>query len=338
MQKTVKKATIVDVARESGVSLKTVSRVINNSPNVSDETRKKVYEAMQRTNYQVNLLAKGLKGSHTNVIVVFADRHHEEHLSAWHNVMLKYRFAQAKRKDLKIVLSPSSSGTFESDQTDGFYLIANGLVDGAILLENVNNDQRIAYFEERRIPYVVIGESDNRLSPSISLDNYQTGYLGGKYLLDKGYEGIAFLLGEERFRSSQLRIEGFRDAMKGSTVWNEAFPGVDTVEKAYRKALEVIDQYPVRAFFISGDERALGVYRAIYEKGRTIPDDIAVLGIDNIPNGRFYYPPISTLTQDFEQISEQCLDYLEKQIRVGIDAAGRRKITFSPEVLERQST
>ena len=333
-----KKATIVDVARESGVSLKTVSRVINNSPNVSDKTRELVYAAMRKTNYQVNLLAKGLKGNRTNVIVVFADRHHEEHLSAWHNVMLKYLFVHARDKNLKIVLSPSSSGTFENDHTDGFYLIANGLVDGAILLENVNHDQRIAYFEEHQIPYVVFGESDDDRNPSISLDNYATGYRGGKYLRDKGYTDIAFLLGEERFRSSQLRIAGFREAMKDSTSWYGIYPGVDTVEKAYRKALEVMKEHPVHAFCVSGDERALGVYRAIYEVGCSIPKDIAVLGIDNIPSGRFYYPPISTLSQNFEEMSIQCLDYLEQQIRNGLEAAGRKKITCIPEILERQST
>ena len=185
---------------------------------------------------------------------------------------------------------------------------------------------------------MVFGESDGDNNPSISLDNYTTGLRGGRYLLEKGYREIAFLLGEERFRSSQLRIAGFRDAMKENDSWYGIFPGVDTVEKAYCKALKVMDTCPVRAFFVSGDERALGVYRAIYEIGLSIPGDIAVLGIDNIPGGRFYYPPISTLTQDFEGMSVQCLDYLERQIREGLEAAGRKKIICVPEVLERQST
>ena len=88
-----RKTTISDVAKECGVSVKTVSRVINSSPNVKQETRDKVEKAIAETGYQVNLLAKGLKGNRTNIVVVFADRNKEEPLTAWHDVMLKYLFA-----------------------------------------------------------------------------------------------------------------------------------------------------------------------------------------------------------------------------------------------------
>jgi len=138
-----KKATIVDIAKVCKVSTKTVSRVMNNSPNVSDKTKELVRNAMKEYGYQVNMLARGLKGSRTNIIVVFAERHNEEHLSIWHTIMLKYLFRYGKQKSMKIIVSPSSSERFEEDETDGFYLIANGIADGAILLENVVNDPRI---------------------------------------------------------------------------------------------------------------------------------------------------------------------------------------------------
>lgn len=333
-----KKATIVDVANACGVSMKTVSRVINDSPNVSDKTKEKVYAAMRDTGYQVNILAKGLKGNRTNIIVVFADRHHEEHLSAWHNIMLKYLFAYAKTKKIKVVLSPSNSEKFEEDETDGFYLIASGIADGAILLENVNNDPRIEYFEKNKIPYVVFGEGDKTDLPSVSLDNYDVGYNGGKYLLSKGYSKIALFIGERRFRSTQLRIEGFERVMNNLGGKYEIFTGVDTVKKAYRTSLEVLDRCDIQAFFVSGDERALGVYRGIYERGYSIPRDYAVLGIDNIPSGEFYYPPISTVAQDFRAMAECCLEYLVEQIEEGVDAVEMKKINFLSHVIERQST
>lgn len=333
-----KKATIVDVANACGVSMKTVSRVLNGSPNVSEKTREKVYAAMQGTGYQVNILAKGLKGNRTNIIVVFADRHNEEHLSAWHNIMLKYLFAYAKTKKIKVVLSPSNSEKFEADETDGFYLIASGIADGAILLENVNNDPRIEYFEKNKIPYVIFGEGDRANLPSVSLDNYDVGYNGGKYLLSKGYSRIALFIGERRFRSTQLRIEGFERVMNNLGGQYEIFTGVDTVKKAYRTSLEVLERCDIQAFFVSGDERALGVYRGIYEKGYTIPKDYAVLGIDNISSGEFYYPPISTVGQDFKAMAECCLDYLVDQIEKGVDAVEMKKTSFLSQIIERQST
>ncbi|MCI8293811.1 MAG: LacI family transcriptional regulator [Hespellia sp.] len=333
-----KKATIVDVANACGVSMKTVSRVINNSPNVSEKTKKKVYAAMKDQGYQVNILAKGLKGNRTNIVVVFADRHHEEHLSVWHNIMLKYLFAYAKFKDMKVVLSPSNSTHFEKDSTDGFYLITSGIADGAILLETVDNDPRVEYFEKNRIPYVVFGESRNRDIPSVSLDNFDVGYNGGKFLVEKGYHKIAFFVGEERFLSTQLRLEGFQQAMDNMGAETYIFTGVDTVEKAYRKSVEVLEKYDIQAFFVSGDERALGVYRGIYESGLQIPEDIAVLGIDNIMLGSYYYPPISTVEQDFEQLAKSCLDFVVDEIENGRAPGGRKHLMLSSKIIERQST
>ena len=135
--------------------------------------REKVMNTIKEQGYQVNMLARGLKGSRTNIIVVFAERHHEEHLSIWHTIMLKHLFTYAKKRSMKIVLSPSSSERFEEDETDGFYLIASGIADGAILLENILQDPRVDYFESHNIPYVVFGEPENPDVPSVSLDNYE---------------------------------------------------------------------------------------------------------------------------------------------------------------------
>lgn len=185
--------TIVDIANACGVSIKSVSRVLNNSPNVSDGMREKVMNTIKEQGYQVNMLARGLKGSRTNIIVVFAERHHEEHLSIWHTIMLKHLFTYAKKRSMKIVLSPSSSERFEEDETDGFYLIASGIADGAILLENILQDPRVDYFESHNIPYVVFGEPENPDVPSVSLDNYDVGYQGGRYLAEKNLNKLLCL-------------------------------------------------------------------------------------------------------------------------------------------------
>lgn len=308
------KATIKDIANDCGVSIKTVSRVINDSSMVSEETKEKVYASMKRLNYQVNMLAKGLKGSRTNIIVIFTERHHEEHLSAWHNIMLKYLFSYAKEKSFKAVMSPSNSQKYLEDETDGFYLLASGIADGAILLENVHQDSRVEYFKKTNIPYVVFGEPEDTTIPAVSLDNYDVGFKGGEFLIKKQYKKIVLLIGEEKFLSTQLRIKGFKDAVKkeNGRVQYQIHTGVDTIEKAYNKAKEILDSTDVNAFFVSGDERAIGVYRAIYEKGLKIPEDVSVLGIDNIPVGRYLYPPISTIEQNFELMAKECIDKLSK--------------------------
>ncbi len=332
-----KNATIVDIAKICNVSTKTVSRVINNSPNVSEKTKERVREAMKAQGYQVNMLARGLKGNRTNIIVVFAERHNEEHLSIWHTIMLKHLFRYGKERSMKIIVSPSSSERFEEDETDGFYLIANGIADGAILLENVVNDPRIAYFEERNVPYIVFGEpEDNKSVPSISLDNYDAGYRGGTYLLEKGYQNIAFLIGEKKFLTTKLRIQGFLDAVKGSDIRYNIYSGTDTVEKAYQRSAEILAKEKVDAFFVSGDERAIGVYRSIYEKGYRIPEDIGVLGIDNINLGAYFYPPITTLEQNFSGMARKCIDFIVEQIEN--EDMVNYSVKFPSAVIERGST
>ena len=189
-----------------------------------------------------------------------------------------------------------------------------------------------------KIPYVLFGEANVDTLPSVSMDNFDAGYSGGKYLLGKGYHDIVFLIGEKKFRSTQLRIEGFEQAVKHKDCKYEICTEVNTVEKAYKKACEILDRKKVSAFFASGDERALGVYRAIYEKSLQIPEDVSVLGIDNIPNGKFYYPPISTVAQDFETMSHKCIDYLIEQIEVGFDNTKKHKIAYPAKIIERSST
>ncbi|NLK29425.1 MAG: LacI family transcriptional regulator [Clostridiales bacterium] len=332
------KVTITDIARKCGVSIKTVSRVINQSPDVSDATRKKVLATMKEEGYQVNLLARGLKGSRTNIIIVFTDRHQEEHLSIWHNIMLKHLFYYAKENSLKIVMSPSNSERYLEDETDGFYLLASGIADGAILLENVNNDARVEYLEKEKIPYVVLGEPEDPNIHSVSLDNYDVGYKGASYLADKGYRNIAFLLGEEKFLASQLRMKGFEEAVAGRGIKYRIDTGVDTIEKAYQKALQILSVERVNAFFVSGDERAIGVYRAVHENKLHIPDDIAILGIDNIPLGQYYYPPISSVRQDFKQLAYECIHKLVLLINQQVTDDMPRKVLIPASIIEREST
>lgn len=299
--------TITDIAERCGVSIKTVSRVLNENKNVSEDTRNKVLAVIKESGYQANLFARGLKGTKTNIIIVFIDRHQEEHLSLWHNLILKYLFYYAKIHSLKIIFSPSDSEKYLDDETDGFYLLSSGIADGAILLETVDHDKRVEYLKENEIPYVILGEPNDETIFSVSLDNYDVGSKGGMYLYEKGYKNMHFFVGEGKFLSNVLRIRGFEDVLKNKDLSYKVYTSIDTVEKAYQKAKEVIENEKVDVFFVSGDERAVGVYRAIYEKGLKIPQDIAILGIDNLPLGQYMYPPMSTVNQDFEVLARELL-------------------------------
>ncbi len=337
MQKKQPKITITEVAEACGVSIKTVSRVINGNENVSEKTKVKVNKAIKELGYQTNISARALKGNRTNVIMILTDRHEEEHLSSWHVVMLKYLFRYAREKALKVVMSPSNSNSFVSDETDGYYLLENGLADGVVLLEHVPDDLRCKFLKEKGIPFVIFGETDDNSVCSVSLDNYYVGYKGGTYLTGRGYSYIEFLIGEERFNSNRRRVTGFRDATNGKGgIYNIRY-GASTVDKAYRIAKNILETKKPDAFFVSGDERATGVYRAISEAGYKIPEDIAVLGVDNIPMGNYLHPRISTIDQDFESMARECIELLVKMLD-GEELEKQKTTTFLPSVIEREST
>lgn len=331
------KVTITDIAQYCGVSIKTVSRVVNESEQVREETREKVREAMKALGYQPNLLARGLKQNRTNIIIIFVDRHNEEHMSMWHNMMLKYLFRFAREKGLKVVTSPSSGEKYIEDETDGFYLLSSGIADGAILLETVHGDKRVEYLKETHTPYVVFGQPDASCVHSVSLDNYDVGYKGGAYLLEKGYRNICLLMGEEKFLSTQLRVQGFSEALKGKPAAYSILYNADTKERAYEAAREALDTQTPDAFFVSGDERALGVYRQIHQRGLRIPQDVAVLGIDNISLCEYMYPQLSSMRQDFRRLAWECIRMIEDMLS-GKEIDEEEQVLIPSEVVEREST
>lgn len=302
-----------DIARLSGVSLKTVSRVINNSDKVKDETRQRVMDVVNKEGFRPNIIAKSLKERRTKTIIVFIDRHSGEYWGIWHTIILTAFMKTAKKLDYKIIISPSSAHDHLTDQTDGFSFLSSGLADGAILMDNTEEDQRIDYLKKHNIPHVVLGNcGDYSETHWVDLNNFNAGFMGGEYLINKGYKSVVFLVGDISFKVSQERARGFEEAMKsaGNTNYRIEY-GVSTTEKAYNVVYNQLkDEIDADAYFISGDERAFGVYRAILEKGLRIPQDVAVLGIDNIPHSQYLFPSLTSINQPISEFANQVLKML----------------------------
>lgn len=333
--------TIKDIAKLSGVSTKTVSRVLNNSPEVKKETRKKVIGIMKKYGYQANLLAKGLRQKKTNTIIVFIDKHKGKYWGMWHNEMINEFFRQAKKRGYKIVVSPSSGEGSIHDDTDGFHLLMSGMVDGAIIFDNVKDDIRIKFLQEKKIPYVLIGKADDEKTHWVDLDNYQVGVIGARYLIEKGYKSICFMLGNKEFIVNSERAAGFDFVCsQNSNVKAEIIYGINSSTEAYDAAKNMLQQKPVRAFFISGDERAIGVYKAIQECNLSIPDDVAVLSIDNIELCDFLVPALSSIDQQKREMCRCAIEILISQLMKNEEQIESmdKKIILSPYIVQRQST
>ena len=269
----IQKANMMQIAEHCGVSLKTVSRVLNHPEQVSPKTRDAVRKSMEQCGFQVNLLAKGLKQNRTNIIIVFLDKHNGDYMNLWRSEMLKYLFRYSSGIGLKIIVSPSDSHGFLEDETDGFYLLSSGIADGAILLEHMAKDQRIEYLKRTGTPYVVLGQPEEQDIPAVSLDNFDVGLKGGGYLKEKGFKKICYLTNDANFYSTKLRVGGFLKAVpEGRVVY-----GVKDAKTAYERTRELLQEGAADSIFTNGDNRFLGIYRAAAECGYRIPQDLGVL-------------------------------------------------------------
>ncbi|MEA1973993.1 MAG: LacI family DNA-binding transcriptional regulator, partial [Bacillota bacterium] len=171
-----KNTTMKDIAKLAGVSIKTVSRVVNNNSEVKLETRDKVLNIIKEENYQVNILAKGLRDQNTRTIMIFIDKHRGGYWNAWHTEIMQKIMNYAKEIGYKIVISSSSAYGFIDDDTDGFLLLKHGLADGAVIFDNKKDDIRMEYLKKNKLPYVIIGKVLESNYNYVDLNNEKAGY------------------------------------------------------------------------------------------------------------------------------------------------------------------
>jgi len=332
----VDKVTIKEVAELSNTSVRTVSRVINNHPNVKPSTRERVKQAIKDLDFKVNFVARSLKGQSTNQVVVFIDQRSGEYWGAYHNEVFQELHRLIKAHNYRIVISPSSPNSFEDDDNDGFHLVKNKLCDGAIIFDPINNDQRVRYLKEHGIPFVLMGDSEQDFDVSyVGVDNFEIGYIGARKLFAKGYRSPVLFLGNEESIINKKRAQGFISFCKEHGLEPSLYYGAFNLETVHKKANSVLKNEKIDSFFVSGDERAIPVYKAIQEKGLSIGKDIGVLGIDNISMGNYMFPGLSTIAQPKHKIAEAVVDLLIAQM--GKSEHEPKKITFQPEFVERQS-
>ncbi|KHE72649.1 LacI family DNA-binding transcriptional regulator [Halobacillus sp. BBL2006] len=332
-----KKVTIKDVAKQCNTSVRTVSRVVNKDPNVKKETREKVQKAIDEMGFQANAIARSLKDKKTNQIVAFVDRHQGLYWGAFHNEVLQELHKLAKDQSMRMVISSSSADSFEEDENDGFYLVKHSLCDGAVMFDTKPGDQRIDYLKKHNVPFVIVGkDSANYDTPFVDLDNKYAGYLGAKHMYDKGYRKFDFLLGDSAFNVNQDRLEGFNQFCEEKGLEENATHfDVSSMETAYHLTKEIVKNKELDGLFVSGDERALGVYRALNELGYTIGKNFGVMSIDNVRMSEYIYPPLTTIDQSIPDFIEQAFDILMDQIKDKKTVA--KRIFITPEVVERES-
>ncbi len=335
-----KAATIKDVAELAGVSIATVSAVINEGSKkvpLSEDARQRVRAAILDLKYQVNTQARMLRTGRSYMIGVIAFDMSQPFTAE--SIRLIER--AALERDYNFLFSDNVN----NDKDEGFYLnfFKQTRVEGLLIIgagNSVNTDAVLSVMADN-VP-VVITEREVDHIPCILVDNVKGGNLATTHLVAQGYRRIAHLAGPRESVLSAQRYEGYLRALRTSGC--DEFEIVEevrgmTLADGYEAMDRMLDQSKeIQAVFAFNDSIALGAIRAIRDAGMQVPDDIAIVGYDDIPMASYSEPPLTTVHQPIVDMSrmgvELLLDLLEGKYPKGYYA----KILLQPELVVRKSS
>jgi LacI family transcriptional regulator len=309
--------TLEDIARMSGVSRSTVSRVVNGDPNVSERTRSRVQDIIQSVDFHPNIAARSLAAgrSHvlglvipTGVAAIFADPYFPlviQGVSAacnarGYSVMLWLADPEYERKTINQILTSS-------------------LIDGVIVSSMLMDDPVIERLSESSRPFVTIGRHPTKHNLSyVDVDNRLGSYQGVTYMLRRGRRRIAIINGPENTIASCDRYQGYQEALRerGLPLLEELVDRGDFADAPAYQAMKRLLPHRPDAVFATSDAMAFAAMRAIREAGLRIPQDIGVLGFDDIPPAANSNPPLTTIRQPIQQTgsvaAELLIDLIER--------------------------
>jgi LacI family transcriptional regulator len=308
-------STITDVARQAGVSIATVSRVINGNTPVAVSTAERVQAAIKELNFVPRTAARVLASRRTRTIGLLLPE-----IGGWFfPSMLRGIESAARQAGFDLLIH-----TVDVDYPLKTSRRALGMhnTDGLIVFTNSVDDEEISYLQHSNFPIVLLHQTPpaNLNIPVITIENKN----GAQKLVDHlievhGCRRIAFLRGPAGHEDSEWRERGYRESLEAHGIPCDegliANGGFDEVEAAISVSQWLLDGLKFDAIFSGDDDAALGVFTALQKAGRIIPDDVAVVGFDDVPLARFISPPLTTVCAPTEQTGMEAVKQLVHLIR-----------------------
>jgi DNA-binding LacI/PurR family transcriptional regulator len=338
-----KRPTIKQVAKVAGVSTQTVSRVINERPDVAPETRERILLTINELGYQPSALARSLiqQRSYTLGVVTAGLKH------IGPSRTLNGITSAAEEADYSLLLKELPRFDAE-DVIPIFQDLLSRHVDGIIWAvpevgENRNwvNQQSL----DLKIPIVYLAMEPKQDISTVSIDNYLGGRMAMAHLLEQGYRRIGHISGPLDWWEARERVAAWKDALHEAGLeareahcvegnWSPASGGL-AIEK-------LSEQYPdMDAVFVGNDQMALAVLQAACQQGLNIPQDLGVVGFDNIPESAFFFPPLTTVQQDQHAVGKVAVEETIAMIESGRQGSvpiGTKSIKLAPTLVVRQSS
>ncbi|ABJ73137.1 LacI family DNA-binding transcriptional regulator [Lactococcus cremoris] len=295
-----KKTSIKDIAKLSGVSVATVSRVINNNGRFSEETRKKILDVIEETGYQMNFSAKSLRMNKSfSVGILVPD-------------ISNYFFSDMVQKieeelfELGYSTIICNTGRNIEKETAYLNMLRSKLVDGIIVISGV--DEFVFHYDD--IPYICIDREPLKKEKTIfiSSNHYQGAFEATESLINNGCKHPAILMYDRQSSSAKERFKGYKDALKKNNIsYNESshllLSGLEeNFTENLQAFLERTDQ--VDSFFAVNDTLAMKLFSSLKELGEKIPEDFKIIGFDDSPLAHYSSPTLSSVKQNTDKIAQ----------------------------------
>jgi len=328
--------TIKDVSKDAKVSIKTVSRVINNEANVAEETKKRVLLSVDKLGFRPNKSAQSLRSKRSFIIALLYDNPNKSYLADIQSGIFK----ACKLTGYNLVVQECDYKSPELNDTI-LEFVEDLKIDGLILTPPLSDmDDFLQDLDKHQIDYAVIAPSTKKTeSLYVSSNDYEAAYKLTSEIIKHGHKDIGFIKGHPKHSASNLRFNGFIDAIKihGFDV-NDAWikQGNFSFKSGFDAGVEIFhsDRIPT-AIFASNDSMAAGIMKSAHMKGLKIPDDVSLAGFDDSPIADEIWPALTTVKQPVEKMAHHAAKILMARFN-GLEEANQSK-EFKSELIIRES-
>jgi DNA-binding LacI/PurR family transcriptional regulator len=322
---------MMDVARLAGVSHQTVSRVLNELPSVSEETRRRVERAILQLGYRRNTAARALVTRRTSTLgVVSVDT------SQYGPAHTIFGIEEAARQAGYFINFASLHEINRAAMRSALVHLTDASVDGIVVIAPVRAAVEAVKGQRLDVPLVMVETSDRTDDLSVVVDQVAGARLATRHLLDLGHLTVLHVRGPEDWVEAEARARGWLAELTAAHApVPEVLMGDWSASSGYTIGREIARRREVTAVFAANDQMSLGIMRALHEAGRSVPGDVSIVGFDDIPEAEYFYVPLTTVRQDFAEVGRRCIERLLALIN-GHTATLRAAI--QPQLITRAST
>jgi DNA-binding LacI/PurR family transcriptional regulator len=322
---------MTDVARLAGVSHQTVSRVLNGHPNVREQTRLRVRAAIAQLGYRPNKAARALVTGRSQLIGVIAQNSSlygpASLLAAFELAAAEAGFSVSLRRVKELDRSSIASAVEHH---------RDSRVAGIVAIAPTASANEALADVPAGVPLVTIDGDPARSAPLVTVDQTAGAFMATRHLLDAGHSTVWHVSGPPDWFDSAGRVRGWTQALESAGVEVPPLVAADWSAAAGYRAGQMLARMPeVTAVFAANDHLALGLLRAMHERGRRIPQDVSVVGFDDVPEAAYFIPPLTTVRPDFDAVARETLELLLAQVSEGEVGSSQR--TIAPTLVSRNS-